>query len=285
MAQNPQDEESKLRVNKKAWRELKKHGYSQDELESFYIAIKIVYRIILASRPDAIIAPLRGAEPLIKSVQLLASLEGKSKRIPPVHYPRTGEQTAERVFRKERIRDSFAADMVKAMTDAQKEKELPKIFEKIIERHKKGHPKILLLDEVFQGGSIVGTLKRLDSCNYLRGNRAKIFAIGIANEPTPKNAEYKNLLNRRRIREIRVKRLFTIDSPQFIYPLVERMFLGVRRRRPMIGVTRRGLTGKLDLYRDLSELHTGRYKHVLRLPTPTDISRRTSKNAGFKKPK
>lgn len=79
------NDKPKFSANKKEFRESfvakKKVGYDRIELAAFREAMYHAYLSILSQKPTAIIAPLRGAEPLIKVIQLFASSERKSSQI------------------------------------------------------------------------------------------------------------------------------------------------------------------------------------------------------------
>ncbi|MEK6959067.1 MAG: hypothetical protein AABW59_03425, partial [archaeon] len=145
-------------VNKKAFREKfhgkKNVGYDIHELTDYYEALYAAYRSIIAQRPTAIIAPLRGAEPLAKTLMLFASYEHKSSLMPMFYYPKIG-QISKGV--KSYFVNKVAPDYAASLEADEKKAEISRIVDRIITRaheSKSRQMRILLLDEVIGGGSI-----------------------------------------------------------------------------------------------------------------------------------
>ncbi|MFH0954688.1 MAG: hypothetical protein V1777_01135 [Candidatus Micrarchaeota archaeon] len=249
------------RVNKKEWREQAAHPYSFEELDHFYEVCYEIYRQIVHQRPDLIIAPLRGSDPIIKTVLLIASLERKSKLIPKIVYPRTGEQTD---IPFQRGYASVPAKLREAMTEDQKQKELLALVGPKIEACKPGHAlKLFLVDEAFSGGSISQHYRLLENLIREKGWRVRMRAISVASRPVPKSSGYRRLVNAKKIREFSVPWLFTTDSPLFLHPLIgsKKTFMAWLQRkvmRPVPAMSRRALWGRQQLFSDVEALWVGK---------------------------
>lgn len=138
-------------------RKLKKRqkppAYNEAEILSFYGAINGAYEEIKKVKPDIIVAPLRGAEPLIKSIRLVAGLEKASWAIPKVAYVKTGQFTADYVPGKKLV-ERVEQRLVPAPTHGEKKKIIDSALAPHAEKLNKDNPHIMLLDEAMRGGSI-----------------------------------------------------------------------------------------------------------------------------------
>lgn len=245
---------------------LRKYPYSVEELESYYHSLYSAYRTILASKPDLVVVPLRGAEPLAKAVRLFATLERKSSQLPSFVYPRLGEQTIEEGT----VVDRFSMAKAKTISDRDRKRECSRVVDKAIKERKKRNgrrtdPIILVLDEVVQGGSITKTIGLLREAAATKGKSIITTAIAVSDSGREKSAEYRHLVSLGIIKEYPVKRLFTVDSPTFLRPLIaQRSFLGWKTI-PKIGVSKEALTANLDLQERLQQQHAGKKNLAHRL--------------------
>lgn len=245
-------------VNKKEYRKLQEANYTRTEIDAFYKACYKAYLRIIASKPTAIIAPLRGSEPLIKAVRLFASLEKKSHLIPPVYYPRIGQINygeSGRVINK--IDQKFAP----SLNPNEQERELSRMIDKIIKtKTKQGRINLTIIDEVRWGGSVSQAIDSIENIIAKKRNIAKIGinAITIAEKGFIQGKEYQNLKHRIPIREFVVPRVFTMDSNKFLFPLIEQKQLSFKWpigiRYPKLGITKRAIKGRSDLFADLQAI-------------------------------
>lgn len=202
----------------------KRAGYDVVELAAFREAMYHAYLSILSQKPTAIIAPLRGAEPLIKVIQLFASGERKSSQIPMIYYPKVGQMTMDIMPKYvEKIPPSYS----KSMDEAQKKCEYSRVLDRIMSRNKGKQVRLILLDEVIGDGSISTSYKLIQELiaektskgdRNFRGRQINFGAIAISDQSRQqsKKPDYLNLVHRGKIREFKVPRLFTTDSSKFI---------------------------------------------------------------------
>ncbi len=261
--------------NKKAHREVMSTHYSLDELFGFYNAMFHTYRDIYAQRSDAIVSPLRGSEPLVKSVKLVAGLEGHSSALPKVYYPKVGQVNYGKYSGG--VIPHIGGDY--AVTHNQVETEQKKEMNRIVEgvfrdAHYPKHPKkrilITVLDEVYSGGSISKNVQLLEEAlqevttkRLKKGGKVPtvyIRVIAIANKNSYRCKEYRSLLSRGIVKEFVVPKLFTTDSPHFLYPLVKERASGkfqwLRREKPVkLALTRKSIDGRSTLFEDLASIH------------------------------
>ncbi len=248
------------RVNKKQFRELAKHPYSLHELTYFYRACYELYRHIVVERPDVIIAPLRGAEPIVKTIRLIASLEKKSSLIPLIVYPRTGEQ--HKVERKN-MYESLPPQFEESMTPRQKKRELDDMISRVFgTKNGKRHKSIFLIDEAFSGGSVSTHYRLIDQLIREHSWNASLRTFSVTTKHqkvSQKSSDYLRLLREGRITEVEVPWLFTTDSPFFLQPLIapKKTFLTRIRRtvlRPGLGLSRQAIEGRAQLFEDIQSI-------------------------------
>ncbi|MFH0970204.1 MAG: hypothetical protein V1776_01960 [Candidatus Diapherotrites archaeon] len=245
-------------VNKKEYREMQKHPYSLYELLGFYRACYAVYRQIIHRRPTVIIAPLRGAEPILKTIHLIASLERKSSLMPPVMYPRTGEQSD---LDNGLVFDTIPARFRESMTHAQKKKELTDMLGQVMSSVKRQKPvRVMLIDEAFSGGSISEHFSLLDGIIRERNWNASLFGASVTTKRTPKSKVYSRLLWEGRIKQYDVPWLFTTDSMKFLFPLsgkrkkILHFLLGKSISRPGLVLSREAMVWRHILLSDIEKL-------------------------------
>ena len=212
---------------------------SQESLVSFYKAIREAERIVISRQPDLLIGPLRGAEPIIKSIGIIASLE--CHKLPTVLYIGTG--CIDSLFEgQQRLNPKPLSDEQKL--DLVKESLSPYV----IQRNEKF--RLCLIDEVNGGGSIV---KNYDYINgalriFYPKTDFNLEAIAICN-PQEKCGRFKQLMRMRKITPLYVADLFTVDRTRYLTPLV----------RKGHNVEQKGKYPKdlkSELYNELARLHT-----------------------------
>lgn len=281
-------------VNKKLWRAFKSEPYTYEELVGYYKGIYKAYRSLIASKPDAIIVPLRGAFPLIRSVQFFASIEKKSNVLPKIYYSRTGQLLAETP---QRIFDKTVRNEAHAIPEKQKLREFGSILKRIKVFSKKKIPHVVLFDEVFGGGSISKSYELIERAAAEKGIAIRLDAMGIASGDHARTANaYTRLRSLKRLKQFEVPRLFTIDNPNFLQPLIERKaskalkgvtqnispvlakvvkralrveYDALASKRPALGMSKQALDGRMTLLSDLSALHDtpGKASILSRLPS------------------
>jgi len=183
---------------------------SEDRLMSFYQAIKRAEYIVSSRKPDLLIAPLRGAEPIIESMRVIARLEGHE--LPEVVYVETGTITAREDGKP--LRPLFPHAKVD-------------LVDKRLTPHLEGSVRPLrlcLIDEVEQGGSIVKNFDYVNGAMRLMhpGVDFELFAIAICSRGTEKCEGFNQLRMMGRIFPLFVDDLFTVDRVRFLSPLVRR---------------------------------------------------------------
>jgi len=265
-------------VNKKDFRKSREELYSLEQLADFYTAIYGAYKHIFYQNADAVIAPLRGAEPFTKSLSLLASLDGKSSQLPRLYYPRVGQVN---YFDYKGVVEKIPQDLARTdnQIDKEQKQEMRGIIERVIKRvNPNGDPRkrvlITLIDEVFSGGALSKNVslveKAIQDIATERGKRGRtalkidLTVVSIAQKGVKHCKEYQHLKSRRLVKEFYVSKLFTTDSMHFLFPLVKpKPGTGWRNRiaavwksnRPNLGITRKAMRGRDTLLSDISAMH------------------------------
>ncbi len=218
-----------------------KRKYTFESLESivsFYEAIKLAERIVATEKPDLIVGPLRGAEPIIESMRVIAGLEGRE--LPRVVYIETGS-----------IDHIFDGEVRKNPIPLNTKQKLGIVISRLAP-YLVNHwgLSVLLVDEVEHGGSIV---KNYDLVNealnfyYPRANY-DFKAVAICG-PQDKCSKFEQLTRMGKIIPVYVRDLFTVDKTKFLSPLIRRSD-DVRRE----GTYPMDLKPKL--YAQIVDLHT-----------------------------
>ncbi|MFA5930778.1 MAG: hypothetical protein WC821_00535 [archaeon] len=262
-------------VNKKEARQRKQNAYTFEELYGFYTGIYHAYQSIVYQGSNAIISPLRGAEPLVKSINLLATYEGNNSRIPRLYYPRVGQVNygeTKKVVAK--VNPDFASTRTQIATE--QKREMRRTLESIIKTNNPIHDSrkrivITLLDEVFSGGALAKNFSIMEEAlNEINAERIKrrlpmqkvaFNVIAIADSGVKRCSEYQHLKSMRMVKEFVVPRLFTTDNPRFLFPLIKTkdpsLWEKMRRgTRPKLGITRKAIEGRDALLSDLQALHS-----------------------------
>ncbi len=245
-------------VNKKEYRKLKEAPYTQTEIEAFYKACYKSYLRIIADPPTAIVAPLRGSEPIVKAIMLFASLEKKSHLIPRIFYPRIGQIN---YGKDKKVLNKINQDMAPSLSKNEQQRELERMMDKIVKLNKgKNRVNITIVDEVRWGGSVSQAVDLLEDIIAKKRREVKIGinAITVAEKGFVRGREYQHLKQRIPVREFVVPRVFTMDSNKFLFPLLEQNQLNLRWplgiRKPKLGITRRAINGRGELFSDLQAI-------------------------------
>ncbi len=253
----------KRKVNKKKFRERHKHPYSQKEILEYYNAIYRSYLSIISQKPAAILAPLRGSEPLMKSINLIASLERKSSEIPRTYYPRIGQLNQN--VNTTKVVDKAPPSFAPSPSQKAQYRETKRSIERIIKNHIKNSKnsrkkpiKITIIDEVQRGGSLTQFTNMVEKILSEKRNKYRINfnVISIAETGKKRCPEYIHLKQISNVKEFKVARLFTTDSPKFLFPLTKkREWLWPFREIVKLAITRKAIKGRHELMSDLTAEH------------------------------
>jgi len=256
----------KNRVNKKAYRKFEQEGYTKEELEGYSSALHSAYLSVVSQKPDAIIAPLRGGEILTKSLNLYASLDRSSSSMPRIYYPKTGQLNANvSSIKVNKVNPEFE----RSMPENEQKREIRRTVERILAQNDvKKNPKrrvlITLIDEVWSGGALTQNVNMLEEVLAEKRRNVKIDfnIVAIADARKQRCPEYKYLQSRKLVKEFLVPRLFTTDSPRFLFPLKREdraKFLTARlpfRKRLIQRVySQQAADGRMNLLADLEAMH------------------------------
>ncbi len=249
--------EKKRLVNKKAFRN-NPVDYSAKELAEFYTATYKAYTSVIADKPNALIAPLRGAEPLTKAIRLYANSEKKSNLLPMFYYPRVGEfnyGVSGKILKKNHYYSP------KALEASEQKKEISRMLDRLIKRtvgrRKDKKIKITVIDEVKQGGSVSQFVNFLNEEFAKRGmlKNVEINIIAIAQKNPNRSKGYLDLKKKYRVKELSVKRLFTMDSKRYLISLLKETNFYKGNKKTGLALTRKSLLGREKLLEDLLLLH------------------------------
>jgi hypothetical protein len=241
------------RVNKKAFRS-RANDYSLSELEAFSKATYKAYLSILVTKPDAIIAPLRGAEPLVKVMQLFASEERKSSDLPRVYYPRLGQVS---IGESGKVIDKTLPGFLQSQEEPEQIKELRRMLDSVLKRSRidgKKRIHLVLVDEVRHGGSVTQAVEMLENLIAKKATQipVSISIVAIAENRAYRSASYNALKSRIHVKEFLVPRVFTMDSANSLFPLLkERNRFWPFSDRLKLGITRKAMEGRRELLSDI----------------------------------
>jgi hypothetical protein len=130
--------------------------------------------LVLEQKPEVVLFPLRGAWPLAKGMQLAASLERQSSRLPLFKYPPFSSHYFSK--RTEIDRDVVFHNKQQVISE----------FMASLKRHlgKGGRPKLMVIDEVLSGSSLTGTYgvaRAFMQNTYGKGNY-ELTVVGICDQ-------------------------------------------------------------------------------------------------------
>ncbi len=211
---------------------------SEKYLNSFYDAVHQTYLSILKERPDYILVPFRGADPILKGVQLLASIDRNSSKMPRVIPLLIGEISRE----KSTHPYSFRED--------EKIAEIGRRLQRL--KGLKGTPKLIIVDEVQKGGSMSKNFGYVENALRRMGISAELSGIGIAETGTPRHERFSVLEQQGKIKPIFVEKLFTVDKQVFL-PEIRRTDSNSTH------ISSHNLNERMEIFEKLQQMHMERY--------------------------
>jgi hypothetical protein len=251
-------------VNKKAFRS-RANDYTLSELEAFTRATYKAYLSVLSTKPDALIAPLRGSEPLVKVMNLYASEERKSNQMPRVFYPRLGQIS---LGEHGKIIDKTLPGFIQSQSEPEQVRELRRMLDSVLKRSRVDQKKrihLVLIDEVRHGGSVAQAVEMIEG---LIANKAtkipvSLSVIAIAENKAYRSASYNALKSRIHVKEFLVPRVFTMDSANSLFPLLkEKRIFWPFSSRLKLGITKKAIRGRQELLEDISALREKERLHL-----------------------
>lgn len=243
-------------VNKKAFRS-RANDYTLEELEAFTKATYKAYLSIISSKPDGVIAPLRGAEPLMKVINMYAADERKTREMPRVYYPRLGQIS---LGAHGKVIDKTLPGFLQSQTETEQTKELRRMLDSILKKAKKDGKKrihLTFVDEVRHGGSISQAVEMIEKLMAKSGTGipVSISLIAIAENKAYRSASYNSLKSRIHVKEFNVPRVFTMDSANSLFPLLkEKNPYWPFNTRLKLGITKKAIKGRQELLEDITAL-------------------------------
>ncbi|MCD6478371.1 MAG: hypothetical protein J7L44_00620 [Candidatus Diapherotrites archaeon] len=242
---------SKKRVDWKTALTLAKRRYSRAEAESFYDAMYALYRMILEEKPDLVVWPLRGTWSFVRILRLIANAEKNSSALPKFCQPKIGQVHSEKELAEGKMRSE------RALTQQEKMRLLHDALLRHPEVTKKDSPKIFLVDEVLTGGAIFKNYTLLKTVLRQIGvRRPQIITVGIEH-PGEKRKDYEAMAKNIGMRRLKLKRLFTVDKLQFMYPMTRRP---PREGDPKLLFYKKSYKGTQQLMQDIWEVHRERMR-------------------------
>lgn len=251
-------------VNKKAFRS-RANDYTLSELEAFTRATYKAYLSVLSTKPDALIAPLRGSEPLVKVMNLYASEERKSNQMPRVFYPRLGQIS---LGEHGKVIDKTLPGFIQSQSEPEQVRELRRMLDSVLKRsrvYQKKRIHLVLIDEVRHGGSVAQAVEMIEG---LIANKAtkipvSLSVIAIAENKAYRSASYNALKSRIHVKEFLVPRVFTMDSANSLFPLLkEKRIFWPFSSRLKLGITKKAIRGRQELLEDISALREKERLHL-----------------------
>ncbi|MDD2531817.1 MAG: hypothetical protein PHY04_03945 [Candidatus ainarchaeum sp.] len=251
-------------VNKKAFRS-RANDYTLSELEAFTRATYKAYLSVLSTKPDALIAPLRGSEPLVKVMNLYASEERKSNQMPRVFYPRLGQIS---LGEHGKVIDKTLPGFIQSQSEPEQVRELRRMLDSVLKRSRVDQKKrihLVLIDEVRHGGSVAQAVEMIEG---LIANKAtkipvSLSVIAIAENKAYRSASYNALKSRIHVKEFLVPRVFTMDSANSLFPLLkEKRIFWPFSSRLKLGITKKAIRGRQELLEDISALREKERLHL-----------------------
>jgi hypothetical protein len=245
-------------VNKKAHRD-RANDYTLSELDAFVNATYKSYLSIIASKPDALIAPLRGAEPLVKVMNLYASLEKKTNLMPRVYYPKIGQIS---IGQNGKVIDKTLPGFLQSQKESEQLKELNRMVDRLLVNAKNSNKKrlnVVFVDEVRHGGSVSQAVEMVEKilANRVTKIPINISVIAIAEKKAYRSVAYNNLKSRFKVKEFLVPRVFTMDSGNSLFPLlVNKSSVWPFKPRLRLGITKKAIRGRSQLLDEILAIRT-----------------------------
>lgn len=251
-------------VNKKAFRN-RANDYTLSELEAFTKATYKAYLSVLSTKPDALIAPLRGSEPLVKVMNLYASEERKSNQMPRVFYPRLGQIS---LGEHGKVIDKTLPGFIQSQSEPEQIRELRRMLDSVLKRsriEKKKRIHLVLIDEVRHGGSVAQAVEMIEGliANKATGIPVSVSVVAIAENKAYRSASYNALKSRIHVKEFFVPRVFTMDSANSLFPLLkERRTFWPFVSRLKLGITKKAIRGRQEMLDDIVALREKEHLHL-----------------------
>lgn len=183
-------------VHKRRAPKYRSHSY-QDLVYSMYEGLEQAYGIILSDKPDLIVVPLRGAEPLYRGIQAMADSDGLSSSLPPHVLLEVGE---------------FTGPHQGFDWDRENPKTIKRKLGAALQKLGKEDPTVMLLDETQHGVVFARNFLHLKA--YLAGEhpKARLKAIAVSDAMRSGGRIPSERLAGEDIAVIGVKRLISMDE-------------------------------------------------------------------------
>jgi hypothetical protein len=200
----------------------------------YYEALHQAYLHVLEAKPDIIVVPLRGAEPLWRGIQLIASLERRSSELPRACFLRIGE--IERGESKHPY--SFRVDQQQAETVKRLSKSIKAVG-------KKEGLKVLLLDEASRGGSVTKNMGLVKHALKRVAGGWEAKAVAVVESEKMRHPPFERMAGRGEITPVFLRKIPTMDKKMFLLRLVRE---SAEKTRVKKGFTmhRLGLLAKIE---------------------------------------
>jgi len=226
--------------------EIAKRRYSEAEAESFYRAIYSLYRTILSEKPDLVVWPLRGTWSFVRILRLIASSEKNSSALPEFCQPKIGQVHSA---------DTLALGRLKSERALTQEEKLRLLHDSLI-KHKrvmgKDNPKIFLVDEVLTGGAIFKNHSLLKTVLRQIGVKNPSIVTLAIEHPGKKRKGYAAMARAIGMKRFPLKRLFTVDKLQYMYPMTR---MPPKQGQPRLLYYKKTYKGTQQLMQDIYKIH------------------------------
>ncbi|GEM_PF-4351673 len=226
--------------------EIAKRRYSEAEAESFYRAIHSLYRTILSEKPDLVVWPLRGTWSFVRILRLIASSEKNSSALPEFCQPKIGQVHSEEALALGRIKSE------RALTQEEKRRLLHDALMRHKRVMKKDNPKIFLVDEVLTGGAIFKNHSLLKTVLRQIGVKNPGIVTLAIEHPGKKRKGYAAMARAIGMKRFPLKRLFTVDKLQYMYPMTR---VPPKQGQPRLLYYKKTYKGTQQLMQDIYRIH------------------------------
>ncbi len=218
---NMQEERAKRKLREKVEKKDRLRGYTLMDFESYYGALRNLYSHVLLNGYDAILIPLRGAEPFMKAIRLFASLERKSNRLPHVVYLKIGERVSEppEGLPLRSLPEHFGAKLPAHNLASQKET-IKNELARLSVKTGKTKLKLLLIDEVILGGSVLKQQNLITAAGTELGIAIKLKTAVLSELGQVKTPQFRALVRSGVIQVFGVRKLISSDNFKFLLQLV-----------------------------------------------------------------
>ncbi len=214
--------QSQKRERRRQQKQDRFRGYNDAQLESYFDAVHKVYEAVMRTNVDAILIPLRGAEPFMRAIRLFASLEKKSSQLPRFYTIKIGarvESGKKSLFAKGIPRDS--GKYLPSISYAEQAKIIKATLARITKKSGKGNLRLLLLDEVQMGGSITKQQDLITRAARELDLKLDLKTFAVAECGKQKSASFKERVSQGRIKVFAASRLIPCDSFKFLIQQIQ----------------------------------------------------------------